>query len=92
MACQNADSVRRITTVHGVLAFGFLDGRSVTTHWRFAKDVARRLNYGSIRKSLYPSTAKFLDFGGVTSGIDLSPLIEEDYGPETGGWRELVFM
>jgi transcriptional regulator GlxA family with amidase domain len=95
---KNADSVRRITTIctgiYGVAPSGFLDGRSVTTHWRFAKDVARR--FPKLRvdpKSLYIRDGKFWTSAGVTSGIDLSlALIEEDYGPETAldVARELV--
>ena len=61
---------------------GLLDGREVTTHWRFASDVARRfpklrLDYGRPLVKDGP----FYTSAGLTPAIDLSlALIEEDYG------------
>ncbi len=83
----HARSCRRIasvcTGIYGVAPSGLLDGRRVTTHWRFASDVARRFP-----KLMLDDNALFLRDGpyytsaGITAGIDLSlALIEEDLGP-----------
>jgi transcriptional regulator GlxA family with amidase domain len=82
----NAKKIRRIvsicTGIYGVAASGLLDGREVTTHWRFANDVQRsfprlRVNAASI----FLSDGKFYTSAGITAGIDLSlALIEEDCG------------
>jgi transcriptional regulator GlxA family with amidase domain len=43
---EQAEQTRRIasvcTGIYGLAATGLLDGRRVTTHWRFAADVAKR--------------------------------------------------
>jgi transcriptional regulator GlxA family with amidase domain len=83
----HARSCRRIasvcTGIYGLAPSGLLDGRRVTTHWRFAHDVARRFP-----KLVLDDNALFLRDGpyytsaGITAGIDLSlALIEEDLGP-----------
>jgi transcriptional regulator GlxA family with amidase domain len=71
------------TGIYGVAPSGLLDGRRVTTHWRFARDVAHRFP-----KLLVDDNALYLRDGpcytsaGITAGIDLSlALIEEDLGP-----------
>jgi transcriptional regulator GlxA family with amidase domain len=70
------------TGVYGLAATGLLNGRCVTTHWRYAQDLAQR--YPAL---LVDSGAIFLKDGpfytsaGITAGIDLTlALIEEDYG------------
>jgi transcriptional regulator GlxA family with amidase domain len=59
-----------------------LDGRQVTTHWRFARDLAQR--FPSLKvdaNALFIKDDKFYTSAGITAGIDLSlALIEEDYG------------
>jgi transcriptional regulator GlxA family with amidase domain len=73
---------------------GLLDGRSVTTHWRYADDVAAR--YPNLRvdpNPLFVRDGKFYTAAGVTSGIDLSlALVEEDWGRQVALTvaRELV--
>lgn len=91
-------SVRRIasvcTGVYGVARTGFLDGRRVTTHWRYAADLRRR--YPALRveeKALYIKDGPFYTSAGITAGIDLSlAMIEEDRGPRAAleVARELV--
>ncbi len=78
---------RRIATVctgtYGLAATGLLRGRRVTTHWRHARDLARR--FPELRvdpNALYLKQGKFYTCAGITAGIDLSlALIEEDFGP-----------
>jgi transcriptional regulator GlxA family with amidase domain len=90
--------IRRIasvcTGVFGVAPTGLLNGRRVTTHWRFAAELAAR--YPEIRidaNPLYIRDGMFYTSAGVTAGIDLSlALIEEDFGPQVAlaVARELV--
>jgi transcriptional regulator GlxA family with amidase domain len=59
-----------------------LDGREVTTHWRFASDVARRFPKLRVdhRRPLVKD-GPFYTSSGLSAAIDLSlALIEEDYG------------
>jgi transcriptional regulator GlxA family with amidase domain len=77
---------RRIATIstgiYGLAPTGLLDGREVTTHWRFASDVARcfpklRVNH---KRPLVKDGA-FYTCADLSAAIDLSlALIEEDYG------------
>jgi len=62
---------------------GLLNGRKVTTHWRFAADVARRFPDLKVNHdALFLKDGGFYTSGGVTASIDLAlALIEEDYGP-----------
>jgi transcriptional regulator GlxA family with amidase domain len=93
-----APKVRRIATVctgiYGVAPTGLLDGKKVTTHWRYAKDLAERFPLLEVDASpLFCKVGKMYTCGGVASGIDLSlALIEEDYGPGVAlaAARELV--
>lgn len=71
------------TGAFGLAATGLLDGRRVTTHWRWAKELARR--HPAIQvdaRSLYLRDGRFYTGGGITAGIDLAlALVEEDLGP-----------
>ena len=64
---------------------GLLDGRRVTTHWRNARDMARR--YPRIRVEtdvLHVPDGRFVTSAGITAGIDLAlSLVEEDLGADT---------
>jgi transcriptional regulator GlxA family with amidase domain len=79
-------ATRRIAAVgngiYQLAATGLLDGRQVTTHWRFAKDVA--LRFPKLRvtpNSLFVKDGPFYTCAGGASAVDLSlSLIEEDYG------------
>lgn len=84
---NNAMRIRRIASVctgtYGVAPTGLLDGLQVTTHWRFADDLARK--FPRIRvdaRALYYKQGKMYTCAGITAGIDLAfALIEEDHGP-----------
>jgi transcriptional regulator GlxA family with amidase domain len=83
---ERAKRTRRIasvcTGIYGLAETGLLDGRRVTTHWRFAADVAKR--FPKLRmesNALFVKDDQFYSSAGVTSGIDLAlALIEEDCG------------
>jgi transcriptional regulator GlxA family with amidase domain len=95
---RRAGRIRRIasvcTGIFAVAPTGLLDGRRVTTHWRFAAELASR--FPALRldaNALYLRDGKFYTSAGVTAGIDLSlALIEEDFGPRVAlsVARELV--
>lgn len=78
--------IRRIASVCTGIYFlartGLLDGRTVTTHWRFAADVARRFPKLNVQHdALFLKDGPFYTAGGVTASVDLSlALIEEDCG------------
>jgi len=68
--------------IYGVAPTGLLDGREVTTHWRYASDVARCFPNLRVdpRRHLVKDGA-FYTSSGPGAAIDLSlALIEEDYG------------
>src|SRR5262249_24772298 len=95
---RRANKIRRIATVctgtYGLAASGLLDGQRVTTHWRHARDLARRFPELHVDpNALYLKSGKFYTCAGITAGIDLSlALIEEDFGPRVAlsVARELV--
>jgi len=95
---RRAAGIRRIasvcTGIFGVAPTGLLDGRQVTTHWRFASELASRFPALKINaNALYIRDGKFYTSAGITAGIDLSlALIEEDFGPQVAlaVARELV--
>src|SRR5882724_9895152 len=84
---SRAGQIRRIasvcTGIYGLAPTGLLDGRRVTTHWRFARDLAKRFpNLRVEHDALFLRDAKFYTSAGITAGIDLAlALIEEDCGP-----------
>jgi len=84
---RRAPQTRRIvsvcTGIYGLAASGLLDGRRVTTHWRFAADVARRFPGLKVApNAIFLKDGKFYTSAGVTAGIDLAlALVEEDLGP-----------
>ncbi|MGH8216646.1 MAG: GlxA family transcriptional regulator, partial [Rhodanobacteraceae bacterium] len=83
---ERAPHTRRVvsvcTGVYALAAAGFLDGRRVTTHWRFADDLARR--HPALRVEpdrLFLRDGRFATSGGLTAGMDLAlALVEEDLG------------
>src|SRR6267154_6624194 len=84
---SRAKRIRRIasvcTGVYALAPTGLLDGRRVTTHWRFANDVARRFPKLNVdHDALFLKDGPFYTAGGITASVDLAlALIEEDYGP-----------
>lgn len=95
---ERAASTRRVasvcTGIYGLAPTGLLDGRRVTTHWRFARDVARRFPRLKVEPdSLFIRSGRFYTSAGITAAIDLAlALIEEDHGPSVALTvaRELV--
>jgi len=95
---SRAARIRRVasvcTGIYALAATGLLDDRQVTTHWRFAGDVASRFPRLRVDTgAIYLKDGQFYTCAGVTSGIDLSlKLIEEDLGPRAAlaVARELV--
>ena len=83
---DRAGKTRRVvsicTGIYALAASGLLDGRRVTTHWRFAADVTRRFpNLRVEPNALFIRDGNFYTSAGVTAGIDLAlALIEEDLG------------
>ena len=95
---RRAKETRRIasvcTGIYGLAATGLLDGRRVTTHWRFAADLAQR--FPTLRmepNALFVKDGRFYSSAGITAGIDLAlAMIEEDFGSKMalGVAREMV--
>ena len=83
---ERAGATRRMATVctgiYVMAATGLLDGRRVTTHWRFADDLVRR--HPALRVEpdrLFVRDGAFATSGGLTAGMDLAlALVEEDFG------------
>ena len=95
---ERAGTTRRISSVctgiYGLAPTGLLDGRAVTTHWRFAADVARRFPALEMKpNALFVKDGQFYTSAGVTAGIDLAlAMIEEDFGSKVAlaAAREMV--
>ena len=70
------------TGVYAVAASGLLDGRQVTTHWRFAPSLVREFpNLRVNRAASFLKDGPFYSCGGGTAAIEVTlSLIEEDYG------------
>ena len=83
---SRAAKLRRIasvcTGIFGLAATHLLDGQTVTTHWRYAAELAQRFPLLTVdANALYLRHGKLYTSAGITAGIDLSlALIEEDYG------------
>jgi len=82
-----APTIRRVasvcTGIYALAPTGLLDGRRVTTHWRFAADIAKcfpRLIVNA--NAIFLKDGRYYTSGGITAGIDLAlALVEEDLGP-----------
>jgi transcriptional regulator GlxA family with amidase domain len=95
---ERAPETRRIaavsTGIYALAQAGLLDGRHVTTHWRFARDLARR--FPKLRVNFATAFLKdgpFYTSGGGNAGVEMTlALIEEDCGGPTARAvaRELV--
>jgi len=85
---SRAGRIRRVasvcTGIYGLAPSGLLDGRRVTTHWKFAADLARKFPTLRVEpNALFVKDGAFYTSAGVTSGIDLAlALVEEDFGPQ----------
>ena len=86
---QHGRTARRVAAVCGgiypLAQSGLLDGRSVTTHWRFAHDVAKRFPALHVNTNVsFIKDGSFYTCGGGAAGIEMTlSLINEDQGPET---------
>jgi transcriptional regulator GlxA family with amidase domain len=86
---RTAPAIRRVATVctgiYGLAPTGLLDGRRVTTHWRFARDVAQQFPRLQVQDdAIYLRDGPYYTSAGITAGIDLAlALIEEDCGRST---------
>jgi transcriptional regulator GlxA family with amidase domain len=71
------------TGVYALAEAGLLDGRRVTTHWRFAGAVATRFAALDVHAdAIYLRDGKYYTSAGVTAGIDLAlALVQADLGP-----------
>jgi transcriptional regulator GlxA family with amidase domain len=95
---QRSKNTRRIasvcTGIYGLAATGLLDGRNVTTHWRFTANAARQFPALKMKpNALFVKDGQFYTSAGVTAGIDLAlALIEEDFGSKVAlaAAREMV--
>jgi transcriptional regulator GlxA family with amidase domain len=82
-----AGATRRIASIctgaFGLADTGLLDGRRVTTHWRFVRDLAARFPKLRVKSdAIFIKDGPFYTSAGITAGIDLAlALIEEDLGP-----------
>jgi len=83
-----ARGIRRVasvcTGIYALAPTGLLDGRRVTTHWRFTGEIAQRFPRLRVDpNALFIKDGQFYTSAGITAGIDLAlALIEEDYGPQ----------
>jgi transcriptional regulator GlxA family with amidase domain len=83
---ERINETRRVVAIgggiYGVAPTGLLDGREVTTHWRYASDVAR--SFPNLRVDPTRHLVKdgaFYTSSGPNAATDVAlALIEEDYG------------
>ena len=95
---RRAPRIRRVasvcTGIYALAESGLLDGRRVTTHWRFVEDVRARFpSLEVVPDALFSKDGRFYTSAGVTAGIDLAlAMIEEDHDAATAlaVARELV--
>jgi len=84
----NAPRARRVAAVCGgiypLAQSGVLNGRTVTTHWRFVNDVARRFPAVQVKNhSSFVKDGPFYTCGGGAAAIEMAlSLIQEDEGPD----------
>jgi transcriptional regulator GlxA family with amidase domain len=82
----SAPRARRVasvcTGIYALAPTGLLDGRRVTTHWRFAEDLARRFPKLAVdANAIFIRDGPYYTSAGVTAGLDLAlALVEEDHG------------
>jgi transcriptional regulator GlxA family with amidase domain len=71
------------TGIYALAPTGLLDGRRVTTHWRFAEDIAKRFPKLIVdANAIFLKDGRYYTSGGITAGIDLAlALVDEDLGP-----------
>lgn len=83
VAREKARRVVAVSTgVYAVAASGLLDGRQVTTHWRFAPSLVREFPTLHVsRTASFLNDGPFYSCGGGTAAIEMTlSMIENDYG------------
>jgi transcriptional regulator GlxA family with amidase domain len=80
-----AAQARRVTSVCSgslvLAAAGLLDGRSATTHWRRAGDLARNARVTVVPDRIFVRDGHVWTSAGITAGIDLAlALVADDLG------------
>lgn len=84
---KRLNDTRRIGTVctgiYGLAPTGLLDGRQVTTHWRFARDLGERFPRLKIdHRKPFVQDGPYYTVTGLNGGVNLAlAMIKEDYGP-----------
>ena len=82
------ERTRRITSIcsgaFALASLGLLDGRTATTHWKFAATLAARFPAVDVNPdSIFVRDGHVYTSAGVAAGIDLAlALVEEDHGAE----------
>lgn len=97
---RRSSHIRRIASVCTgafiLAASGLLDGRRVTTHWRYIDLLIERYkNLKVERDPIFIKDGKFYTTAGVSAGVDLAlAFVEEDLGHEVAAnvARELVLF
>lgn len=97
---RRSSHIRRIASVCTgafiLAATGLLDGRRVTTHWRYIDLLIERYkNLKVERDPIFIKDGKFYTTAGVSAGVDLAlAFVEEDLGHEVAAnvARELVIF
>lgn len=72
------------TAAFALAATGLLDGRTTTTHWKFAPILQTAFPQVRVeRDAIFVHDGRFHSSAGVAAGIDLAlALLEEDYGAD----------
>lgn len=85
---QTAPKARRFgsicTGAFALGAAGLVDGKRVTTHWAFGKELARRNPTAAVENDpIFIRDGNLYSSAGISAGIDLAlALVEEDHGRE----------
>ena len=95
---ERAAQTRRIAAVctgtFPLAAAGLLEGRRVTTHWRFTRELARQFPTLLVNPTAsFLKDGSFYTCGGGTAAIEMTlGLVDEDFGSQValGVARELV--
>jgi transcriptional regulator GlxA family with amidase domain len=95
-----APRVRRLgsicTGAFVLAAAGLLDGRRVTTHWRWCARLAQAYPHLDVEPdAIFVRDGPVITSAGVTAGMDLAlALVEEDFGRDAALWiaRHLVLF
>jgi transcriptional regulator GlxA family with amidase domain len=83
-----ASRTRRVTSIcsgaFALAATGLLDGRTATTHWKFADRLAAMYPAVTVEPdSIFVRDGRIYSSAGVAAGIDLAlSLVEEDHGAD----------